>query len=446
MFELNTREIAILLWLGGFIGFGLLKRPVRESVAKLGRAFVQRLVLIVLGLVVLYVTGCVVLLKAVGIWEWPNLKTTLLWGLTFAFVTIMDVKKLEKGPKALGSLTKDTLSATVIIVFIAEFYTFPLWGELLLVPALVMLGGMLALAPYRPEHAIVIKPLQFVQTMAGLGILSFSAYHIIQDLRGFATVGTAREFAVPILLSLMFLPFLFGLSIYMGYENAGLRLRNAIEDRGLRRYAVFRGMLAFRTNIDLYQRFVRNIQFAEELDKAAIRQAIREVRMLRRREKNPPPVPWSEGWSPYKVQALLADRDLLTNDYHRSFGDWSAESPMLDIGGGLFHDRLTYRIAGTETAATRLSLELNANIPGTPELSDAKFWEVARLLLARALGEQAAEQFIRTASQDAQGTIQADEATIMLRRDDWGTGTRGGYSRRVTIRHPAHWEEFPGLD
>lgn len=444
MIELNSREIAILAWLGAILAFAIVKPNVRRAGAGAVRAFFQRKILAVLGMATFYVTGCVWLLHRITVWQWDNLKTTILWGLTFALVTMMDVKQLEQGPKALKALAKDALSATAVIVFIAEFYTLPLWGELLLVPVLVLIGGMLAVAQRQPEHAIVIKPLLFVQTLAGLGILAFGAYHIIQDLRGFATVGTAREFGVPILLSLMFLPFLFGLGLVIGYENAGLRLY-MLEDRALARYAFFRGMLAFRTNVGLFQRFTRNIQLGEIGDKDGVRRTIRELRTLRRREKNPPPVPWSEGWSPYKARTFLADQNLTTNDYHRSGDDWWAESPMLDIGGGLFPDRLTYRLGGTETATTKLSLELNANTPGTPEVSDQRFWEAARLLVTQAVDAQAAETFAQACGQD-EATIRVGDTTATIRRDDWGNAQRGGYSRRLTIRHPAHGDMFPGLD
>lgn len=157
-------------------------------------------------------------------------------------------------------------------------------------------------------------------------------------------------------------------------------------------------------------------------------------------------MPWSEGWSPYEARTFLKDDGLTTNDYHHSGSDWWAESPMLDIGGGIIHDRLTYRIAGTETAATRLSLELNANTPGTPEASDARFWETAQRLVARALGADAVQLFATVRGQN-EATIGIAGTTMMLRHDEWGDHLpRGGYSRRFTLRHAAHHELHPGLD
>ena len=263
--ELNTREIALLIWLGPLLIFIMVKRDIRRSAVAVVAALFQQKIVSVLVMAAAYVIGCVWLLAKLAIWDWSNLKTTILWSLTFAFVTLMDIKQLEQGPKAIKALAMDAMSATAIIVFIAEFYTLPLWGELLLLPLLVVLGGMLAVAEHRPEHAIVIKPLTCLQVLIFLGLLAFSTYEIIQNLRGFATIGTAREFGVPVLLSLMFLPFLFGLGVYVGYENAWVRLLLS-GNRRLARYAYWRGMLAFRTNVELFRRFVRDLPLGEVKD------------------------------------------------------------------------------------------------------------------------------------------------------------------------------------
>lgn len=73
--------------------------------------------------------------------------------------------------------------------------------------------------------------------------------------------------------------------------------------------------------------------------------------------------------------------------------DWSAESAPLKANDSFLADRLTYRISGIEEAATKLSLELNANLPGEPENSETIFLSAAKVLIMRALGDEPAERF-----------------------------------------------------
>ncbi len=434
--ELNSREIAILIWLGLVLAYSMRSGEVRRSLLGLVKAFLQHKILLSLGGAALYSAACVWLLWQVGLWEWANLKTTLLWGLTFAFVTMMDVAKLETEPRPLRRLGKEAVNATALIVFVAEFYTFPLWGELILVPLLVMIGGMIVVGESMPNAAPAVRLLTFLQVLAGSSLLIYSLGHIVQELRDFATLATARELAVPMLLSLMFLPFLYLLILWVSYENASLRLRATMGDRKLRRYAIWRGMAAARTDMDLFRRLMRNIQQEEMQDREGIRRAIRQLRELRRRERHPPPVAWVNGWSPYAAQAFLESQGLVTGDYHHGYdGEWWAESPSVEVGGELFKDRLIYRIAGTETAATRLSLELNAHLPGTPAVSDAKFWKLVDLLMQTALGDTQAAPYAGLEGRDEAEAMSGD-VRLRLTRDDWGTAARGGYARRLSLIHP----------
>jgi hypothetical protein len=96
-------------------------------------------------------------------------------------------------------------------------------------------------------------------------------------------------------------------------------------------------------------------------------------------------------------------------------------------------------------AATRLSLELNVNIPGTPEESDAKFWEAVNVLIECALGDTQAEPYSGLAGRD-EAEVMSGDVRLRLTRDDWGNATRGGYTRRLSLIHPAHRELYPGLE
>jgi hypothetical protein len=150
------------------------------------------------------------------------------------------------------------------------------------------------------------------------------------------------------------------------------------------------------------------------------------------------------GWSPYAALAFLESRGVVTGDYHHGYdGQWWAESPSVEVGGEPFKDRVIYRIAGTETATTRLSLELNAHLPGTPAETDAKFWDLVALLIQTALGDTQAAPYSGLAGRDEAEAMSGD-VRLRLTRDDWGTAARGGYSRRLSLIPRAHRELYPG--
>jgi hypothetical protein len=445
MIELNSREWAILIWLAALIAFIIAKPKIRSSGASLIRSFFQWKIQASLIAALFWSAGCIWILWRLGLWQWGNLKTTIVWGFTFMFVTLIDAATSKDGVRTLRELARQAITVAVVVGFIAEFYTMPLWAELLLVPALALLGGMVALAEIKSEYSRLLSPLTSVQVLAGLGLLVFSIYQIATHWSEFATLGTAYEFTVPILLSFMYLPFLYGYLVLIAYENASVRLHFTIPDKALRRPAYFRGMLAFGPNLELFKRYIRALNATDTLDRKRIKEAISEVRRIRRREKRLPTVDWSKGWSPYDAQDFLATQELRTNDYHRAYSDWCAESSAVEIGGTFLKDRLTYRISGNEAATTKLDLELNAHVPGQPELADEHFHTAADLMITRALGDEAAGRYIAERIGKVEGELDAGRFKIQWRHDRWGTAEYGGYCRRLSIHHPAHLEAFTEL-
>lgn len=237
LIDLNGREAAILIWLAAVILFCLVKRDIRGSLWGVVCAFTQWKILQWVAFMAIYTAGWVAVLAKLGLWGTSNLKTTVVWVLTFALVTMMEAAKLTEDKKSFGKLLREIVAPTVFVVFVAELHTFNVWAELMLLPVLALISGMLALAESRREHAIIVKPLTSLQAIIGVSFLIFSAYHIVSDFKAFATLDTLREFIVPIVLSLLFLPFLYAMAIFMAYESAFTGLSFRIEDRRLLGYA-----------------------------------------------------------------------------------------------------------------------------------------------------------------------------------------------------------------
>lgn len=442
---LNSREWAILIWLAAAI-IALVAMPsMRSSLCGVVRSFFQwKLQASIIG-ASLWSAGCVWVLWRLGLWTGDNLKTTIVWGLTFMIVTLFDVGASKDAVKSLRSLARQVVTFTVVVGFIAEFYMLPLIAELLLVPFLVVMGAMIAVAQTKPEFAKAHSLLNSLTAIIGFGLLGFSIYQIAIHWPDFATLGTVHEFAVPVLLSFMYLPFLYAYLLLITYENASIRLRSAAPDNSLRRAAFWRGLLTFGPNVDLFGRYVIALNATDTFDRARIKEAVSEVRRIRRREKRPPTVDWEQGWSPYEAQHYLATEGLRTKDYHWSVADWWAEAPSIEIGGDFLKDRLSYRTSGTEEAATKLTLELNAHRPGDMANADRRFREVSALLVAQALGDEPAERYREAIIAADEGALEAGSFKITWQYDEWGKPEYGGYSRSIRIFHPAHRDPF-GFD
>lgn len=440
--ELNSRELALVAWIGIVLIALFFSTKLRPPLFAIARAMLHPKIVQVVGLAALYMIGCVWVLARFGIWEWANLKTTIVWFAATAVVAMASTKELEKGSSALLALVREAITITAIVLFLGSINTLPFWAEFLLLPFLSLVTAIVAVAQNQPEHRIVIAPLNAILGTAGLAIIGYSVYRIIADWRHFDTAFQVREFIVPIALTAMFLPFLYYLFVYMGFESASTRLKFKIKDPRLRRYIWRRGILAFGVSTKNFLRFIHGIQMADVVDRAGVESVLATLRRSIQRENSPPPVDWAEGWSPYTALAFLAHHGLRAGYYQPAIVDWSADSPFLKVGDGVLPDHLIYRIAGTETAATELTLELDARISNSCEVSDPTFWAAASSLVRNALGDDAEASFTHLTPTDEYASLDYPEAHVQLEREVWQLANDSGHTRMLTIRHSAHRDPF----
>lgn len=302
---LSNREIAALFWLTALIILGLSKPAIRASVKVVLRALCQRVILIILGLAGMYVTICIRLLASIEAWTIANLKTTVLWGLGFAFISIVNVNEVEEDPAYFKKVLKETFSLIVLITFLLDTYTFSLPTELILFPIVNLIVLMHGFSENKPEHSLVNKLMGSLMAAAGLIYMGHALIEAIQNWREFATIDNARDFFAPVFLSLLFMPFLYCLHIYQVYERVFNALRWSIKEDGLRKYAQRKSIYTFGINIDFLKRWKRLISLETPKTKDDINKIFSEIKDVHAREKNPLHVDAQDGWSPYQAMKFL---------------------------------------------------------------------------------------------------------------------------------------------
>lgn len=422
----TNREIAATIWLVGFFAFATLRIPgVGRSFGNVVRAFLAWKIASIFATGAVWAALSVTFLAWVGLWTAGELGTTIIWGLTFAGVTLLDVNRATEDDAFYRKIARDTVAGTALVLFVAEFKSFPLWFELILVPVAAVLGGMKALAERDPQHAAAERLVDVLLIGLGLLMLGYAVAHAIAAPGAFLSGANLRRFLVPVALSLMFLPFLAIVATMMVYETTGSAMslrRWHLRDPKLRRYALWRAFLAFGWNYNLLHRWKRMVMAIDPADRAAVDAAIRRLQDRIRRERHPPPVPVSEGWCPERARRFLNDHKLVCGYYDDLHGEWQASSPYREFEGGVIPDSLAYCVVGDGTAARRLTLTFNRNDLDKDTGAKAAFAEAAGQLAMRALG--AAPE--GTISEEPQ---RLGDGWAMATRDDW----ERGYSRRFTL-------------
>lgn len=171
----------------------------------------------------IYILGIIAILNEIGFWTNTDLKDFIFWLVSVAFVLIFNLNK-AKDSKYFKGILIDALKAVAILEFVINFYNFSLLTELILLPSLVFIGLLQAVSESDSKFIKVSKILSSLMSIFGLGLLVFSIYHLIVGYSNFFRIGTLHSFLLPIILTIVFVPYLYVLSLFSIYESYFIRL------------------------------------------------------------------------------------------------------------------------------------------------------------------------------------------------------------------------------
>jgi len=249
---LNSREIAITLWIIIFVGWAIWKMDdARSTISSLLSALFVKPIIIAATLMFSYVMLLVVCYQAVGLWSFEVLKETIIWTFSVAFVMLMNMSDVNKKENYFRNVIIDNLKLIVLLEFVIDFFVFSLWIELLIVPTATMLFLLKAVSETNAEYKIVDNLLGVILAALGFFLAGRGIYYAISDFWGFATPSNIQELVVIPLLTIGFLPFMYIVALYSEYEQILVRLRLFHEDKKIIRFTIWR---IFRRNrLNLYK-------------------------------------------------------------------------------------------------------------------------------------------------------------------------------------------------
>jgi hypothetical protein len=144
---------------------------------------------------------------------------------------------------------KDNIKGLIFLEFFVNLYVFNFWIEFLIVPVSAFLGGMNAISERSKEYEVVDKLINYIFVSFGLFVLIFNIYKAVTDFENFATIQNLESFYMPILLSIVFIPFVYIAALIAAYETFFIRLSFFVPEKSVLRYAKLKSILSIRFNL-----------------------------------------------------------------------------------------------------------------------------------------------------------------------------------------------------
>ena len=184
----------------------------------------------ILLMLTLYASLLLFLLYKLGFWDISLLKDTIFWFCTTALVLLFTINK-AKTNNYFKDIIKENLKWVIAIEFIVNFYTFSLVKELLLVPIVIFLALLQGVSQSDKRFIQVSKFLENIFAFIGLGLIAFVVYMTFKNYQEIFIIDNLFSFLLPPLLTILLIPFLYLLAIYINYEDLFVRVNFMTNDR-----------------------------------------------------------------------------------------------------------------------------------------------------------------------------------------------------------------------
>lgn len=436
----NTREQAYLLWGMPVLIWLLSSKNMRKPMGSVVKAFFCRQFIYIYMIAIAYISCTIFLLHEINIWEKSLFKDTIMWFLFVALPLMFQSGKIDSFQKFIKEIVAPLIAFSILFEYIIGLYTFALWIEVLMIPALIMLGGMLAVSERKSEYTQVNKLLKGTQSFSGLIAILFIVFHLIQHYQEYTNRTVLLQFLMPLLLSLLFLPLLYGIAMFVNYETAFVILNQHFRHRRMYRYAMLMTMFRFNGDLEGMNRWKQMVLSKNLQSKTEIDEAIMLTKTLQKAERNPHTVNDGLGWSPYQVKELLIAKGIKTSEYKNNMDDefCAISFPFKLNAESIFSDTITYMVLGEQLVATELHLGLKLFYgANNNSLSLLELLNCAEILYEGVFGEGLPKE-IKTAilkSLNYSGSNALAKFTV--KKEPWHN-TDNGYNMDFKITHNRH--------
>jgi len=221
---LSTREIATSIYIALIIIYIFMSRKIRPSAVNVIKAACSKKLVIPFLIMLLFASAFVFALTYLPFWDWIYLKDIIIWvlfaGVPVCFNAVS--KTIEK--HYFRNMITDNLKFAALVEFFTGTFTFNIVVELILQPVLVFFVLLQTIAGTKDEYISVKKLINWVVSISGLLILGLTIKNAVASYNDINVVNVIVSFCLPIVLSLLYLPFAHGFAVYAKYEMLFIRM------------------------------------------------------------------------------------------------------------------------------------------------------------------------------------------------------------------------------
>jgi hypothetical protein len=263
----SNRDLAIGIWIFIIAIWVLSNKTLRQSFVEIIKIIFVKQIIIMFVLMLSYILFIIWLLNTITLWDSSQLKNTIYWCMSVAVVTMFRMNAITKDEHFFKNAIFDNVKILLVLEFIINVYSLSLWLELILIPLLAILTGVLVIAESKEKYKQLEEFINTLMMIIGIIFLLYAGYRISTEFNTFATTGRLMDFILPPVLSIIYLPFVYFVALLMTYENLFVRLGFYINDPDILRYVKLKTFVSINVNLSklkLWSNYITKVDFSDK--------------------------------------------------------------------------------------------------------------------------------------------------------------------------------------
>ncbi|WP_339303442.1 hypothetical protein [Paenibacillus sp. FSL R5-0519] len=263
----NSREQALIIWMIILLLYALSVRGVRFSIPKILKALVGLLKHPIFIFANIYIVIVFIYMYSFDVLERDVTKDYVVWIFLSLYPLIFKIstKYMEL---SIRSIIKETFKLSIVPIFIINEYTLSLWVEIIIVPILFIIVGILAVTEAEGKYNLIRKLLNSIMVFIGLIFVITATIGLTNNYEDANSLDFWQKMFFDIIGIMLHLPLLFLLRYMCFYEQ--ILVRTNFGKRSQKLGALLLIFNKYRFDTDSLKKLVkfyklRNIKSLEEL-------------------------------------------------------------------------------------------------------------------------------------------------------------------------------------
>ena len=250
----STRELVFIIYLTILAFWVIAKKSIRDSLFDLIKFALPPKLLVPFTILIFYSSIIIYILHCLSLWDLAYIKDIILWILFSGVPVCFNSINSSVEDHYFKHMITDNITFAVLAEFFIATFPFNFLIELILQPVLIALISIQIRSKYREEYRAVTN---YFLSIFSLIIIGHIIIQVFKEYTQFNFIQTAITLALPLILSILYLPFAYFLALYSKYEILFLRMKSKLAHNKLTFAHIYKVILACKFSYTKICRFTK---------------------------------------------------------------------------------------------------------------------------------------------------------------------------------------------